>query len=459
MLTICEVAADTAVMRALLGFGLSFATAVAQSVPAAPAGEIDTAWTAHEALAAVCAQRLAAAWSAGEQPTWSPFARLIECDGHDVVFARRHPELGWQFDRDTGLPGGVFEPGQVLCYLVPKGPSAGRRLLCVRGDGMIAFSDNSVGTSGRDGRALLADDVLGQGGKGTLSDFPRTPGRGRDGNFWLPAEQLPKAVLRLRVVDERGEPLGAVGIATAIGDPGFDQALPAGICRTRFEGDAVLQGPPARGLRFVYEENGDTLPLPAGAVVIDGSSARITVSRDLRRALHLKRNEQAAIATLKNIGSGQAQCQASSIIDVNGNGRGEYGTFAELTGRDVVRGGKFAMSPPVLSTSFQRVERGAVQRSGYCFCIFLPGKDGAPVAELAGGGPDVGAIDAARAETEWCVYAWPIEAGVTGQRVFLIDQSGDVRSTANDGGRYSGLDQRPAGDAVRSDGQTWKVIG
>ena len=453
MLTVCEVAADTAVMRALLGFGLSFAAAVAQSVPAAPAGEIDTAWTAQEAMAAAWAQGLAAAWSAGEPPGNPLLGRRHQFDGYDLWLARREPELGWLFASETGHARD-FDPGQVLCYLVPKEPSAGRRLLCVRGDGVVAFSDNSVGTRG-DGRPLLADDVLGQGGKGTLSDFPRTPGRGRDGNFWLPAEQLPKAVLRLRVVDERGEPLGAVGIATVIGDSGLDQALPAGSCRTRLEGDAVLQGPPARGLRFVYEEDGHTLPLPVGAVVIDGSSTRITVSRELRRAFQARRNESAAIATLKNISAAQAQCEASGAIDMNGNGRGEYGTFAELTGRDVVRGGKFALSPPVLSAVFQRVERGAVQRNGYCFCVFLPGKDGALVAELAGGGPDVAAIDAARAETGWCVYAWPIEAGVTGQRVFVIDQSGNLRGTANADNRYSGLDQRPAGDALLADGQAW----
>jgi hypothetical protein len=53
------------------------------------------------------------------------------------------------------------------------------------------------------------------------------------------------------------------------------------------------------------------------------------------------------------------------------------------------------------------------------------------------------------------VYAWPIETGVTGQRVFVIDQSGNLRGAANEGNRYSGLDQRPAGDALLADGQAW----
>jgi prepilin-type N-terminal cleavage/methylation domain-containing protein len=46
----------------------------------------------------------------------------------------------------------------------------------------------------------------------------------------------------------------------------------------------------------------------------------------------LNANESAAIATLKNISSAQAQCQASSVVDVNNNGAGEYGFFGELSG-------------------------------------------------------------------------------------------------------------------------------
>ena len=51
----------------------------------------------------------------------------------------------------------------------------------------------------------------------------------------------------------------------------------------------------------------------------------------------LNANESAAIATLKNISSAQAQCQASGAIDANNNGAGEYGYFAELAGGVGVR--------------------------------------------------------------------------------------------------------------------------
>ena len=52
----------------------------------------------------------------------------------------------------------------------------------------------------------------------------------------------------------------------------------------------------------------------------------------------LNANESAAIATLKNISSGQSQCQASGVIDTNSNGSGEYGYFGELSGRTKGKG-------------------------------------------------------------------------------------------------------------------------
>ena len=75
-------------------------------------------------------------------------------------------------------------------------------------------------------------------------------------------------------------------------------------------------------------------------------------------------NESAAIATLKNISSAQAQCQASGVIDANGNGAGEYGFFAELAGSAPVRGSSQRISPPVLSSAFGKVADKIVEQSG-----------------------------------------------------------------------------------------------
>src|SRR5262245_65358585 len=43
-------------------------------------------------------------------------------------------------------------------------------------------------------------------------------------------------------------------------------------------------------------------------------------------------NETAAIATLRSISSAQAQVQASSAIDVDTDGAGEYGSFGDRAG-------------------------------------------------------------------------------------------------------------------------------
>jgi type IV pilus assembly protein PilA len=145
----------------------------------------------------------------------------------------------------------------------------------------------------------------------------------------------------------------------------------------------------------------------------------------------LNANESAAIATLKNISSGQAQCQASGVIDVNGNGAGEYGFFGELSGRVAVRASTQTISPPVLSTAFGNVAASQVVRSGYVFQMYLPDTAAQGVTEDATGGDtdDGQGVDAGQAETLWACYAWPQVFGNSGKRTFFINQSGDVLAT------------------------------
>jgi hypothetical protein len=123
-------------------------------------------------------------------------------------------------------------------------------------------------------------------------------------------------------------------------------------------------------------------------------------------------NEAAAIAALKNISSAQAQAQASGVIDTDSDGVGEYGYFRELSGVVCVRGDQEGgsserrMVPPVLSGAFGKVEQGVVVRSGYCFAVFLPGKDSRLLGEGDQGGRGR-CVRADQAEVRWCAYAWP----------------------------------------------------
>lgn len=153
----------------------------------------------------------------------------------------------------------------------------------------------------------------------------------------------------------------------------------------------------------------------------------------------LSANESAAVATLRSISSAQAQLQSSSAIDTDSDGGGEYGYFGELSGVVPLRvdggGGVPAagaagdeLTPSVLSTAFGNVNpAGEVVRSGYVFQMFLPDGAAAPQGIAEGGAlpdPDNG-------EILWACYAWPLQAGNTGNRVFFINQEGDLLATAN----------------------------
>jgi prepilin-type N-terminal cleavage/methylation domain-containing protein len=192
----------------------------------------------------------------------------------------------------------------------------------------------------------------------------------------------------------------------------------------------------------------------------------------------LNANESAAIATLKNISSGQSQCQASGVIDTNNNGQGEYGFFGELSGRVAIRGGTQTISPPVLSTAFGNVAAARVTRSGYLFQMYLPDTTAAGIAEDATGGDTANdnGVDAGQAEVLWCCYAWPQVQGNSGKRSFFVNQSGDVLATNGATLAYNGATTAPvfsaafsatasaamsapvAANTTAQDGNTWVVV-
>ncbi len=164
-------------------------------------------------------------------------------------------------------------------------------------------------------------------------------------------------------------------------------------------------------------------------------------------AARLSANETAAIATVRNIISSQAQFQQSGKADVDDDGTGEYGGFVELSGGGV---GRMAglLVPPVLSGSFQTLNAdGEVSRSGYFFRIFLPDDNGNGVPEPDTGYPNGGgAINSDLAETTWCCYAHPVNYNQSGNRTFFTNQGGDVIGTEL--AAYSGQGSGPAPDAA-----------
>jgi hypothetical protein len=167
----------------------------------------------------------------------------------------------------------------------------------------------------------------------------------------------------------------------------------------------------------------------AAQLLLEGLVQSIAEDPDVQ----LLQAERSAMATLRNIASAQAQMQASGAIDVDGDGAGEYGTFAELSGGCTLRGSSKTMNPPVLSSSFRRVQRGAVERAGYFFAVYLPDASGQGLAENYEGGAHLGLFQASAAdacEVAWCAYAWPVSSQLAG-RVFFVNQDGDVLAREN----------------------------
>ena len=161
----------------------------------------------------------------------------------------------------------------------------------------------------------------------------------------------------------------------------------------------------------------------------------------------LNANETAAIATLRNISSAQAQFQATAKADTDNDGTGAFGCFLELSGNSDVRGDSTVgvLNPPVLSGAFRRPNTtGWVSRSGYFFAIYLPAAGGVgTICDIA----TFPTIDEDLTETTWCCYAWPVNYGNSGNRTFHVNQTGDVTATEN--AAYSGTGIPPAGSAFQ----------
>jgi prepilin-type N-terminal cleavage/methylation domain-containing protein len=183
-------------------------------------------------------------------------------------------------------------------------------------------------------------------------------------------------------------------------------------------------------------------------------------------AARLSANESAAISTLRSLSSAEAQVQSSGAIDTDADGSGEYGYFAELSGalplRISVAGAPAAgvvgtdeLNPAVLSAAFGNVNATSqVTRSGYVFQLYLPaaqvGGAVAGIAEDAGGGKAAAPFpDSDQGEVLWLAYAWPMNAGQTGNRTFMVNQEGDLMQTANRGAAaYTGTAGGPLFDAI-----------
>ena len=153
----------------------------------------------------------------------------------------------------------------------------------------------------------------------------------------------------------------------------------------------------------------------------------------------LAANESNAISTLRNLTSAQAQFQSIGAIDEDTDGTGEYGCFGELSGVTPLNnrgiGPATPLDPPILASSFRQPNAaGIVPKSGYNFLVYLP--DGLGAGTVETGGPALpvanAGVDTDNCEIVWSAYAWPVDAGTTGNRAFFVNHRGEIIQTRMD---------------------------
>ena len=161
----------------------------------------------------------------------------------------------------------------------------------------------------------------------------------------------------------------------------------------------------------------------------------------------LAANEAAAISTLRSVETAQAQLQSSGAVDSDGDGAGEYGYFAELSGAVPLRvtaagvpaagvAGRDELFPSILSSTFSAVAGSRVMRQGYMFQMWLPGPTvGGVVGGIAedptGGKSAAPFPNANNGEIIWCCYAWPANRNKTGNRAFFVSYEGEILQCQN----------------------------
>ena len=165
-----------------------------------------------------------------------------------------------------------------------------------------------------------------------------------------------------------------------------------------------------------------------------------------KRRLAMTANRNAAVATLLTLAPKQREFHAFAFVDQDGDGIGEYATFGELAGTEVLRGSDHAAEPPFLPRAFgDLLAGGVVERQGYYFRIDLPTTDGAGLVVPCEHGTDPTPDPA---ESLWHAYAWPVEAGVTADTTLHVDREGKILAAVAEEGRYSGLESAPRYDAA-----------
>lgn len=155
---------------------------------------------------------------------------------------------------------------------------------------------------------------------------------------------------------------------------------------------------------------------------------------------------------LRGIARGQERFRADRAMDADGDGKGEYGTLAELMGHPIPgrtleargsdRGAYYGLSGGVLHPG------GAWSgHEEWCYVLYLPAAGG-----VSGAVREVGpapalqpgdAVSADGAEARWWAYGWPKARGAAGRRAFYADSTGRLLASPNRKAGYDGVARIP----------------
>ena len=168
------------------------------------------------------------------------------------------------------------------------------------------------------------------------------------------------------------------------------------------------------------------------AVVVIAAATVTYLIRPIRASQRLLASEAQAVGVLRAIGEIQsARASANeppaflptAVEGLPAEWRAGFGTKSHRDPRHV--DGLFAVG----------------RRGGYYFVIYRVDADGKAVVE----GDERGLH-----QEWWLAYAWPVDYGPQGRRVYAIDSSQRVRYWDNDLGRFTGLLVPPPAALVRS---------
>ncbi|MBL8695328.1 MAG: hypothetical protein JNJ88_14635 [Planctomycetes bacterium] len=196
---------------------------------------------------------------------------------------------------------------------------------------------------------------------------------------------------------------------------------------------------------FSFRAESPDFPALTGGTLI-GAAISASVALPSLLSVRIESNEQAAIARLRAIAKSQLRFRENRVIDADGDGVGEFGFFGELTGAHMLRGQSMALEPPLLEPDAKPMTAGTSMRSGYLFRIDLPAENGSMTA----GPPSKEEVSISGAEKRFVAYAWPVDFGTSGRRVFFVDENGEVYASDNisSAQHYSGAGKSPGYDAA-----------